>query len=85
MKYLNSQEKLPDQGKMPHVLTMFDRDDYFTKGRPMFPLVYGHFSYFTCFGLMFWFFGLLGMFFAVASFFVTKPETPDDSEVHTVL
>src|SRR5258708_18441824 len=31
IKYLDSQEGLADQGQNPHVLKMFDRDDYLTK------------------------------------------------------
>jgi hypothetical protein len=65
LKYLDSLHGHPSQSGKPHVLAIFDRDDFHTKS--------SHFSYSKCLGLVFWLFALLGVFFAVGCFFITKP------------
>src|ERR1043166_1147764 len=74
LRYLDSLHNFPDHGEAPHVLRIFDRDDYYTTNASRFPLSEGHFSYTNCLGFVFALFGTLGIFFAIACFFVNPPE-----------
>ncbi|KAF0170337.1 MAG: hypothetical protein FD161_4685 [Limisphaerales bacterium] len=73
LKYLDTLHEFPHQDGVPHVLRIFDRDDYFSERAQMFPLTQGRFSYTKCLGVVFALFALLGLFFAVGSLVIHKP------------
>jgi len=72
LKYLDALQGNPKQSGEPHVLDIFERDDFFMKRSSAFPLATGHFSYSKCLTLIFWLFAALGAFFAIGCFFVNS-------------
>jgi hypothetical protein len=72
IKHLDSLHPLPLQEGAPHVLRIFERDDYFSERAPVFPLTEARFSYSKCLGLVFGLFSLLGLFFAFGSVLIQK-------------
>ncbi len=79
LKFLDSLSAHPDQAGTPHVLRIFDRDDYLTKDEnskngntkqeSVFPLLSGFFGYSKCLNVVFLLFILLGLWFGVWSLY----------------
>lgn len=66
IKYLDSLREYPACSEGPHVMRIFDRDDYNMDNSKKFPLSEGVFSYSKCLGVVYFLFALLGITFAVS-------------------
>ena len=65
LKYLDSQEGFPDEQGIPHILRLFDHDDYVVRERRW------HRSYSKCLTIVFFVFAILGVVLIFASFLVS--------------
>ena len=85
VKFLDSQHVLPTSDGAPHVLHIFEHDDFKRKGQSRSPFREAYFSYSKVISYVYALFAFLGIFLAIAPFFVTKqyftpsavqPQTP---------
>jgi hypothetical protein len=72
LKFLDSQHDLPLSDGTPHVLCIFERDDFNRRGESRSLFRKGYFSYSQVIRCVYGLFACLGLFFAVVPFFVTK-------------
>jgi hypothetical protein len=71
IRYLDSLHQLPnDEGGVPHILKIFERDDYICQRIPIFPLTKARLSYTKSLAIVFALFAFFGIFFAVGCFFI---------------
>lgn len=75
VKFLDSQHDLATSGGTPHVLCIFERDDFNRKGESRSLFRKGYFSYSQVIRYVYGLFACLGVFFAVVPF-VTVKSTP---------
>jgi hypothetical protein len=73
LKFLDSQHNLPADDGTPHVLCIFERDDFKRRGESRSLFRKGYFSYSQVIRYVYSLFAGLGLFFSVVPFFITKP------------
>ena len=85
IKFLDSQHDLPTSEGVPHVLCIFEHDDFNRRGESRSLFRKGYFSYSQVIRYVYGLFACLGIFFAVVPFLPTKqPPPPLSVQLQTV-